>query len=405
MITKDLLSETYGALSSNKARSGLTILGIVIGIASVIAMVSIGQGVGGQIESKISSLGSNMLTVYPGNMGQSRGSVSSGRGSAQTLKYADVEVIKGVEGIASVSSEYNKRFQVTSSVGNNTNTTVLGAEEAYLTVHNTEVENGSFVTDSNNASMSKVAVLGPTTASDLFGEDDPIGQTIRINSVNFKVIGVLKSKGGTGFNNPDSMIFVPLTTMMKVLAGSDYLSTITISVTDKNQMDTIKSEVTSVLADKHKVSEDAADFSIMSQADLMSTLNEVITTFTLFLAAVAGISLLVGGIGIMNMMLTTVTERTREIGLRKAVGAKGSDISKQFLVEAIMLTFVGGVIGVVLGWIISKVISSLASISTVVSLTSVLLAFGVSAFIGVLFGYYPAKRASRLNPIEALRYE
>lgn len=405
MILSDLVRETYGALTANKARSGLTILGIVIGIASVIAMVSIGQGVGGQIQSSIEGLGSNLLTVMPGSQQQGKNTVSSGRGSAQTLKVEDADAIKDISGVAYVSPEYQRRFQILSSTGNNTNVTVVGVTSAYSAVHNSAVENGVYISDAQSKTMSKVAVVGPSVASDLFGEDDPMGKTIRINQVSFKIVGVLTEKGGTGFSNPDDMIFVPHGTMMKILAGSDYLSTISVSVTTKDDMDAVKAEVINVIAAKHKLTEETADFSVVSQSDIMSTLNQVTTTFTLFLAAVSGISLLVGGIGIMNMMLTTVTERTREIGLRKAVGAKNRDISRQFLVESVMLTFVGGIIGVALGWVASILIAKLASVTTTVSLTAVLLAFGVSAGIGIVFGYYPARRASTLNPIEALRYE
>jgi putative ABC transport system permease protein len=405
MIAKDIIKETYGVLSANKARSGLTILGIVIGIASVIAMVSIGQGVGGQIQSSIEGLGSNLLTVMPGNIQPGRGVVSSGRGSAQTLKNQDADAIEQIDGVTLVSPEFNRRFQVLSPLGNNTNTTIIGVVDSYEMAHNISVENGTFITLAQGASLSRVTVIGPSVATELFGDEDPIGKNIRINKINFKVIGVLKAKGGSGFSNPDDSIMVPLQTMQKVLAGVDYLTTIAVSVTEKDNMEAMKSEITSVLYDKHKVDESTADFSIISQADIMSTLNSVTMAFTMFLASVAGISLLVGGIGIMNMMLTTVTERTREIGLRKAVGAKRKDIANQFLVEAVMLTFIGGVIGVIFGWIISKLISSIAGITTTVSLSSVLLAFGVSAFIGIVFGYYPARRAAALNPIDALRYE
>ena len=227
----------------------------------------------------------------------------------------------------------------------------------------------------------------------------------QINKVNFKVIGTLQTKGSGGFFNPDDTVFVPLTTMQKILAGDDFLSTIAISVESKELMPQVQEEAVFALAEKHRVDPQSPDFSIVSQADILGTLTQVTDTFTIFLAAVAGISLLVGGIGIMNMMLTTVTERTREIGLRKAIGAKKKDISMQFLAEAVMLTFIGGFVGVLLGWIISIAVSSFAGIATSVSISSVLLAFGVSAGIGIIFGYYPARRAAGLNPIQALRYE
>lgn len=401
----DILNETYRSLSANKARSGLTMLGIVIGIASVIAMVSIGNGAKSSIQSSIEGLGSNLLTVLPGVVQPGRGIVSSGRGSAQTLKNEDVEVIKEINGVNTVSPEVSRRFQIVAS-GNNTNTTVTGALPDYLSVHNISLNNGSFISDSNQRSIGKQAVLGATVATDLFPDQDSetiLGKTVRINKVNFTIVGVLVAKGGAGFSGPDDMIFVPLSTMQKILSGEDYLSTIAISVTNKDQMSEVKDAVTNALLLKHNVVE--ADFSVISQEDILGTLSTVIDTFTIFLAAIASISLLVGGIGIMNMMLTTVTERTKEIGLRKAIGAKAKDINLQFLSEAVMLTFIGGLVGIILGWAISFSVTSLGIIQTQVSLSSVLLAFGVSAAIGIVFGYYPARRASLLNPIDALRYE
>src|SRR3989344_9279664 len=404
MKAQDLFQETYIALSANKARSGLTILGIVIGIGSVIAMVSIGQGASGQIQSSIEGLGSNLLTVLPGVVQPGRGIVSSGRGSAQTLTNDDIEVLKQIAGVAHISPELQRRFQIVAS-GNNTNSTIIGVNTEYQQVRNISVEQGSFIAENQLRSIGRVAVLGPTAAKDLFADLDPIGKTIRINKVNFKVIGVLQVKGSGGFFNPDDMVFVPLTTMQKILAGADFLSTIAISVETKEIMPQVQESAVVALAAKHRVDPQSPDFSIVSQADILGTLTQVTDTFTIFLAAIAGISLIVGGIGIMNMMLTTVTERTREIGLRKAIGAKKKDISMQFLSEAVMLTFLGGLAGVILGWTISILIASFAGIATQVSLQSVILAFGVSATIGIVFGYYPARRAASLNPIEALRYE
>ena len=405
MKIQDIFQETYSSLSANKARSGLTILGIVIGIGSVIAMISIGQGASGQITSSIEGLGSNLLTVMPGFIQPGRGIVSSGRGSAQTLMNEDIEVLRQIAGTAYVSPELQRRYQIVAS-GNNTNSTVIGVEPDYAEVRNIALADGSFITEAQIRSMGRVVVLGPTVALDLFGEgNDPIGKTIRINRVNFKVIGVLQAKGSAGFFNPDDTVFVPLTTMQKILAGAEFLSTIAISVESKDLMPQVQEEATFALAEKHHVDPQSPDFSIISQADILGTLTQVTDTFTIFLAAVAGISLIVGGIGIMNMMLTTVTERTREIGLRKSIGAKKKDISMQFLTEAVMLTFLGGVMGVILGWILAVLVSQFAGIATQVSLQSVILAFGVSAAIGIIFGYYPARRAASLNPIEALRYE
>jgi putative ABC transport system permease protein len=405
MRITDFVQETFTALSANKMRSGLTILGIVIGIGSVIAMVSIGQGASGQIQSSIEGLGSNLLTVLPGVVQPGRGIVSSGRGAAQTLKNEDIEALKQIAGVAYVSPELQRRFQIIAPNGNNTNSTVIGVYPEYQWVRNVSPEVGSFINENQLRSMARVAVLGPMVAKDLFADSDPIGKTIRINKVNFKVVGVLAPKGSAGFFNPDDTVFVPLTTMQKILAGVDYLSQIAISVENKDLMSQVQESAASVLAQKHRVDPQNPDFSIISQADIIGTLTQVTNTFTIFLAAIAGISLLVGGIGIMNMMLTTVTERTREIGLRKAVGAKKKDISMQFLTEAVMLTFLGGIIGIMLGWILATLVSQFAGIATQVSLQAVLLAFGVSAAIGIIFGYYPARRAASLNPIEALRYE
>jgi putative ABC transport system permease protein len=405
MLIQDLIREAQKSILSNKLRSGLTILGIVIGIASVISMISLGEGTQRMIQSNIESLGSNLLTIYPGIIRAGHGIISSGRGFAQSLKNEDIEVIKNIEGVLYVSPEIQRRFQIVAPNGKNTNSTVLGVLPDYFILRNLSLQNGSFFTEEQNKNLNKVAILGATVKEDLFSEDEAIGSTIRINKVNFKVIGVLQPKGGSSFVNFDDMIFIPSLTMQKILTGSDYLSSIVLSAQDKNEVQELKQEITIRLAKKHNVDPQDPDFSIISQADILSTLNQITTTFTLFLAAIAGISLLVGGIGIMNMMLTTVTERTREIGIRKAVGAKRKDIIFQFLTEAIILTSLGGIIGIILGWLISRLISQFIGINTYISFDSIFLAFGVSALIGVIFGYYPAKRAANLNPIEALRYE
>ncbi|MDO8594100.1 MAG: ABC transporter permease [bacterium] len=406
MTTSDLLHETYAALSANKVRTGLTMLGIIIGIASVISMVSIGEGAKRSIEGSIQGLGSNLLTIVPGVVQPGRGIVSSGRGSAQTLKNSDAEALQTISGIAVISPEVSRRFQITSpSTGNNTNSTVMGATPQYAEARNLVVSNGSFISASNLRGLGRVAVIGPTAAADLFGGEDPVGQSIRINRINFTVIGTLIKKGSAGFFNPDDAVFIPLTTMQKFLSGDEYLSTIAVSVSDKDAMPVVQQQIIELLAARHRVDIASPDFSVISQADILGTLTAVTTTFTLFLASIASISLLVGGIGIMNMMLTTVTERTREIGLRKAIGAKRRDISLQFLVEAVMLTFTGGFIGIVLGWLVAFGVTKLGIVQTSVSLSSVLLAFSVSGAIGIIFGYYPARRASNLSPIEALRYE
>ncbi|MDO8436094.1 MAG: ABC transporter permease [bacterium] len=405
MFISDLFEETYFAISANKTRSGLTILGIVIGIGSVIAMISIGQGASGQIQSSIEGLGSNLLTIMPGVVQPGRGIVSSGRGAAETLKNEDIEVLRSIAGVAYISPELQRRFQIVSPAGNNTNSTIIGATAEYPLVKNVSVEQGSFILENQLRSMSRVAVLGPTVAKDLFADSDPIGKTIRINKVNFKVIGVLQAKGGAGFFNPDDIVLVPLTTMQKILAGADFLSTIAISVQEKNLMSQVQDEAVVALSVKHRVDPQNPDFSILSQADILGALTQITDTFTIFLAAVAGISLIVGGIGIMNMMMTTVTERTREIGLRKAIGAKRLDISLQFLAEAVMLTFLGGAVGIILGAGLAYGVTFFTGMATKISLFSIILAFSVSAGIGIAFGYWPAQKAAKLNPIEALRYE
>jgi len=407
MKSSDLFAETYSALIANKARSSLTILGIVIGIASVIAMIAIGQGSQQTIQSNIQNLGSNLVMISPGFQRGQGTQVSQGRGSAQTLTLEDAEAITTeISSAKAVAPELSGRYQVTAK-GTNTNTSITGVTPAYPSVRNIEIDQGNFFTAQNLLSLSKVAVLGPTVSTDLFGEGvNPVGQTIRINKIEFKIIGVTKAKGGTGFSNQDDMILVPLTTAQKFLAGNERVSTIYVSAYDEKSMSDLEQQLTDLLLVRHNIADAAsADFNILNQSDIVATASSVTNTFTMLLASVAAISLLVGGIGIMNMMLTNVTERTREIGLRKAIGAKKEEISRQFLAEAIILTFLGGIIGVIIGWLISWGVNKFGGIASSVSLSSVLLAFGVSAGIGIIFGYYPARRAANLNPIEALRYE
>ena len=404
----DLLEESYSAISANKVRSGLTTLGIIIGIGSVIAMIAIGQGAQSDIESRIQSIGSNLLTISPGSQqGVGSKGVSSGIGSATTLTYEDAEAIKkSISTIKAIEPEVSSRYQVTAR-GTNTNTSVIGTTPEYLSVKNMELAAGTFISEQNLRSLSKVAVLGPEVVITLFGENvNPVGQKIRINSLEFTIIGTTVTKGGTGFGSSDDLILIPITTAQRFFIGDSHVSSIGIQVEAAEYMDTAQEEITSLLFSRHNISNpEEADFKIFNQADLIETASEVTGTFTILLGAVAGISLVVGGIGIMNMMLTSVTERTREIGLRKSIGAKGRDIQSQFLIESISLTLIGGVGGVILGWVISYATTIFAGITTKITLPSVLLAFGVSFIIGVVFGCYPARRASKLNPIEALRYE
>ncbi len=407
MLIRDLLNETYSAIVLNKARSGLTILGIVIGIGSVIAMISIGQGAQNSIESSIQSIGSNLLMIMPGFQRGPGSQVSAGRGSAQTLTSEDADAIKEKIALAkAVAPDVSRRYQITAK-GQNTNTEVIGTVPEYSEVRNVQIDKGSFISSQHIRNLARVAVLGPTTRDDLFGSGaEAIGQSIRINGVAFNVIGITKTKGGTGFGNQDDRIYVPMTTAQRYLAGGDYVSTISVQGRDQSSLTAMQEDISQLLMARHKIKDATqADFQILNQADIVATASSVTGTFTILLGAIAGISLIVGGIGIMNMMLTNVTERTREIGLRKAIGAKKGNISTQFLAESIMLTFLGGLFGILLGWLISQGVSRFASIATDITMSSIGLAFGVSAAIGIIFGYYPAKRAARLNPIDALRYE
>ncbi|MEI7890411.1 MAG: ABC transporter permease [bacterium] len=406
MITTDILKETFWSLSANKVRSGLTILGIVIGIASVITMVSIGQGAQNSIASSIQSIGSNLIIITPG--AQRGSTVNAGRGSAQTLTLDDANAIKAeIQSVTAVAPDVSKRYQVTAK-GTNTNTQVVGTVPDYLSARNVAIDSGTFVTDQQVKSSAKVAVLGPTARDDLFGVGaDPIGQNIRIKNIDFEVIGVAAAKGGSGFANPDDQIYVPLTSAQHFLSGDIFVSTISASAASSSAMISTQQQITDLLLRKHNILDpQAADFSLVNQSDIIATASSITGTFTILLSSIAGISLLVGGIGIMNMMLTTVTERTREIGLRKAVGIKKIYINMQFLAEAVVLTFFGGFVGVILGWAASMAVSNFVpQLQTQISSSSVLLAFGVSAGVGIVFGFYPARRAANLSPMEALRYE
>ena len=406
-MDSEIITEAFGTLAINKLRTGLATLGIVIGIGSVIALISLGQATSQSIQSQIQSLGSNLLTVQPS--GQRSGGIQGAAGGGTTLTLADAQAIKNspqITTVNNVSPEYQSRSQVTT--GNaNTNTQIIGVTPSYAEIRKTVVEQGNFITESHVNSLSKVAVLGPQVVADLFGEGaNPLGQSIRINGQNLTVIGVTTSKGGTGFQNQDDIIWVPLSTAQKQLFGEDSLSSIAVEAASAEVMVDAQNQVGYLLLARHKLTDpEDKDFSIFNQQDLLNTINQTTGTFTTLLAGVAAISLLVGGIGIMNIMLVTVTERTREIGLRKALGAKKQTIVTQFLVESIILTFVGGVIGIGVGILASYLISTFTGSPFVVSPNSILLAFAVSAGIGILFGWYPAKRAANLQPIEALRYE
>lgn len=406
MEFSELVIESLGTLTLNKMRTGLAMLGIVIGIGSVIALISLGQSSQKMIESQIQSLGSNLLTVSPG--AQSSGAVRSAQGSSTTLTNADATAIANanLSTIKSVSPEVSTRQQVIAG-RNNTNTQIVGVTPAYADVHKFTIESGNFISSQDVSSSNKVAVIGPQVATDLFGEGvNPIGQTLRIKNVSFKVIGVTASKGGSGFLNQDDILFIPLPVAQRQVMGITHLTSIALEATSAEVMTQAQDDVGYFLLARHKLSDPtAADFMIFSQNDILSTATQATGTFTALLGGIAAISLLVGGIGIMNIMLVTVTERTREIGLRKALGAKKKTVVTQFLIEAIVLTFVGGLIGVCIGIGASVLIAKLFSLPTALSLPSIALAIGVSGATGVIFGWYPAQKAASLQPIEALRYE
>lgn len=407
MDYKELIFESFGTLAVNKMRTGLAILGIVIGIGSVIALISLGQGTQQAIQSQIQSLGANLLTISPGALRS--GNVRGAQGGGTTLTLDDAKAITNssqITTIKNVSPEFSRRTQITTG-GNNTNTQIIGVTPIYTEVHKLTIASGNFISQRDVVDMTKVAVVGPTVVSDLLGDGaSPIGQTIRISGQSFTIVGVTASKGGTGFLNQDDIVYAPLSTVQKQLFGVNYLGSIALEAKSSDVMTQAQNEVGYFLLSRHKISDPTrADFSIFSQQDILNTATSATDTFTSLLAGIAAISLLVGGIGIMNIMLVTVTERTREIGLRKALGARKKTITMQFLTESIMLTFSGGGVGVILGVIASYLLSKATGFSAAISPFAIILAFVVSAGIGILFGWYPARRASELQPIEALRYE
>lgn len=407
MDLTETLSTAIEALLLNKVRTMLASLGIIIGIGSVIALVSLGQSSQKAVASQIQSLGSNLLTVRAGS--QTSGAVRGASGGGTSLTYEDAKAIvtsNQITTVANVSPELQQRAQVIAG-RNNTNTQILGATSAYVDVRKLSLTSGRFIMQQDEDSMSKIAVLGPQVVTDLFGEGaNPVGQTVRINGLSFRIIGITESKGGTGFMNQDDIVFIPLTTAQKLLFGVNYVGSISITAKSEQLMDQARDEVGYFLLARHKISNPyQADFSITSQQDILGTMSQVTGTFTTLLSGIAMISLLVGGIGIMNIMLVTVIERTREIGLRKSLGARRKDIIAQFLVEVLILTLVGGVLGMALGILLSYGIASLMGLPFTVALSSVALSIGVSGAIGVIFGLYPARKAANLSPIEALRFE
>ena len=421
MIT-DLLENLRVALdglTANKMRSGLTMLGVVIGVAAVIALLSIGEGAQASITDQISSVGTNLLAVTPGSASQ--GGVQGAAGSAATLTYDDAEAIANplnVPAAAFVAPQYSRNTQIIFG-DTNVNASVTGTTAEYQDVLELEVANGRFIEERDVDRRANVAVLGYQVAQDLFGGFDPLGQKIRValsgqngGRVSLTVIGVLAEEGSSMMGSADDKVFVPISTAQtKLFSGRNALgellvTSVTVMAASEEQMEAVENQIDTLLRSRHDFGPDEdVDFRIMNQADLLEMVTEVTDILTVFLGAIAGISLLVGGIGIMNIMLVSVTERTREIGLRKAVGARKADILIQFLMEAVVLSLLGGLIGILLGVGLAQLVDMTGVMDSLVTLDSVLMAVGFSLAVGLFFGIYPANQAAGLNPIEALRYE
>ncbi len=393
------------ALRRNKLRSTLTALGIIIGVASVVAMVAVGNGAQARIESQVSALGQNLLSVFAGS--RRSGGVNSGLGSASSMTLADADAIRReVTDVAAISPEDSTTAQAIAN-GRNWSTTVAGESPDYLRIRDWKLAAGSMFTDRDVRSVAKVAVIGSKTANELFGPLNPVGQTVRVQGIPFVIIGLLESKGaGMGGQNQDDRILIPYTTAMKRVTGDKYLRSINVQIVSADRMEVAQQQITALLRQRHRLTADRDnDFNIFNQKEIADTVSSISRIITLLLGAISGISLVVGGIGIMNIMLVSVTERTREIGIRIAVGAQPGDIRLQFLIEAITLSLLGGIIGVLGGVGASRLVVVVANFNAIVSTGSILLAFGVSFAIGVFFGFYPARKAAALDPIDALRYE
>jgi len=390
------------ALRRNKLRTLLTMLGIIIGVTAVISAISIGNGAKVQVEAQVASLGQNVLSVFPGSL--STGGARGGFGSRSTLTAEDALAIsREVANVVAVSCEVRDRNQVQAN-GLNWNTQVQGESPDYLSVRAWGLTSGAMFTDADVRSASKVCIIGKTVADELFGGSDPIGQTLRIRDIPFKILGVLQSKGVNFFGqDQDDTVVVPYTSAMRRISGRDFLSAILIQADKAEQMERIQQDVTAVLQQRRGGRE--PDFMVRSQLELAEAATATAKTMTALIGSVAAISLVVGGIGIMNIMLVSVTERTREIGIRMAIGARGRDILLQFLIEAVTLSIIGGALGICGGIVVSKIIAAKMDWPTLTSTTSIVLAFAFSAGVGIFFGFYPARKASKLDPIDALRYE
>jgi putative ABC transport system permease protein len=401
-----------GSLFANKARALLTMLGVIIGVASVVALLALGNGASAAITGQVQSIGTNVLTIMPGSANnRGPGNVST----AQTLTLADADAIAALKlPIVGPSPQFGGNAQVVAPAADK-NATVTGITAAYQQINNLTLTSGSFISEDQVRGANTVVVLGSNLAKELFGSGQAVGLTVRIKDQSLRVIGVLAEKGGGGFGaSIDDQAFVPITVAQQRLFGGRTpdgngwrVSSIAVSVINSNEIDSVQTRIAALLRERHDLSADGAedDFQTLNQASLLSSLTTITNVLTYFLAAIAGISLLVGGIGIMNIMLVSVTERTREIGLRKAVGARPRDILLQFVVEALVISLAGGLIGLLFGVGIAMLVTLSGLITAAVTLSSVLLAVGFSLAVGLFFGIYPAQRAAKLNPIDALRYE
>jgi len=400
-----IIKIAFRAMRRNLMRTILTMLGIIIGVAAVIAVVSIGNGAKTQVEAQIASLGQNVVQIFSGSF--SRGGVRSGFGGAGTLTIDDADAIgREVNGVVSVSPEVRSGAQV--AAGNqNWSTSIVGEGETYLDIRQWPLEDGNMFGEADVRSANKVAILGKTVAQQLFGDDNPIGQIMRIRNFPFKIVGILKTKGYsfTG-SDQDDIVIIPYTTAMKRLQGVTTLRTINVQAASPALLEPVQLEINDLMRQRHRIGPGRDDdFTVRTQQEIADAATQTSKTMTLLLGAVASVSLVVGGIGIMNIMLVSVTERTREIGIRMAVGAKGYQILLQFLTEATTLSVLGGSIGIVGGVLFSKAIAAKMGSPTLTSMSSILAAFIFSAAVGIFFGFYPAKKASNLDPIDALRYE
>ncbi len=401
----NLLKIALKALNNNKLRCFLTMLGIIIGVASVITMLAIGQGSKNSIKEQISEMGSNMIMIHPGHM--QRGGVRQSSDDMRSLEVADYEALATLPGVAAISPSVNSGGQLVNG-NNNYPSTIYGITPDYLDIRKLKVKDGAMFSDHDIKSAAKVCVLGKTVVDNLFPNgDDPVGRVIRFGKIPLTVIGVLESKGTNSMGmDQDDVVLAPYTTVMKRILAIDYIQGIFASAVDEEQTDQTIDAITSMLRERHKIKPDAEDdFDIRSQQELSEMMNSTSDMMTVLLACIAGISLLVGGIGIMNIMYVSVTERTREIGLRMSIGARGIDILSQFLIEAVIISVSGGVIGIILGCLASWLVNLLAHWPVFIQAYSVVLSFAVCTITGVFFGWYPAKKAANLDPIEAIRYE